>query len=104
MANIDVDFVGGHGKTDAQPDEATGETIPLTPAGVIEGESTWEPEQEASFRGTSMGMEVLKEHVKALYHALTQYVDQSLDAFHFNDFERNILHRQGQVPNNAFDI
>ena len=70
MANIEIDFVSDHGKTDVQPDEATGETIPLTPAEVIEGGSTWEPEQEASFRGTSMGMEVLKEYVKAFYHML----------------------------------
>ena len=52
MADIYIDPFGEHDKTDAQLDE-TGETIPFTPGGVIEGGSTWEPEQETSFGGTS---------------------------------------------------
>ena len=35
----DIDPLGDHDKTDAQPDE-TGETIPLIPGGVIEERST----------------------------------------------------------------
>ena len=47
MANNDIDPFGEHDKTDKHPDR--GETIPFTPGGVIEGKSTWEPEQETSF-------------------------------------------------------
>ena len=40
MADDDINPFSNHNKTNAQPDE----TIPLTPGGVIEGASTWEPE------------------------------------------------------------
>ena len=56
---MDIDPFGEHDKMDAQPD--TGETIPFTPGGVIEGRSTWEPEQETSFGGTSQKTEVLSK-------------------------------------------
>ena len=66
MADVDVDPVGRHDKTDAQPD--TDETIPFTLGEVIAGKSTWESkgEQETSFGGTSL---------------------QTPDAFNFNDFK-----------------
>ena len=56
-------------KTDAQPDEPMGKTIPLTP-GV--GGSTWEPEQETSFGGMSPSIEVLKDSIKGLYQKLSE--------------------------------
>ena len=59
---------GNHNKTDSHPDE-TGENISLTPRGAEHvGGGTWEPEpkQETSFGGTSLRMEVLREHVEAL--------------------------------------
>ena len=40
MADIDIDPFSDHDKTDASPDEPTGETIPLTQGGVIGGGST----------------------------------------------------------------
>ena len=61
MADIDIDPFNN--KTDTKPDEM-GETIPFTPGGV--GGSTWEPEQETSFGGMSMGTKVLKVHIKVL--------------------------------------
>ena len=44
MADVDIDPIREHNKTDSHPDD-TGETIPLrsvTPGGVMGG-STWEP-------------------------------------------------------------
>ena len=41
MADVDIDPFSDHNKTDTWPDEM-GETIPLTPGGVIGG-GTWEP-------------------------------------------------------------
>ena len=75
MAGFDIDPFGEHDKTDSHPDE-TGETIPLNPGGggaMVEG-SPLEPEheQETSFGGTSQRTEVLKEHVKALCHVLSE--------------------------------
>ena len=69
-ADVDIGPFGKHDKMDAHPDE--GETIPFTPGGVI-GRGTWESEreQETSFGGTSQRKEVLKEHVKVLYHVLS---------------------------------
>ena len=52
-----------------------------------EGGSTWEPERETSLRETSQKMEVLKEHIKALYHVLSENLGQTPEAFHFDDFE-----------------
>ena len=72
MANIDIDPFGNHNNSDAQPDEPTGKTILLIPGGV--GGSTWEPECEMSLGGTRLRMEVQREHVEALYHALTKYL------------------------------
>ena len=71
---------------DTQADE-TGETIPFTPGGVTKEGSTWEPEQETLFRGTSQKMEVLKEHVKALYRKLSEITGQTSETFHFDYFE-----------------
>ena len=44
MADIDINPFGEH---ESRPDKPTGENIPLTPVGG----STWECEQEISFRG-----------------------------------------------------
>ena len=41
MADVDIDPFGNHDKTESHPDD-TGETIPFTPEGVIEGGSTWQ--------------------------------------------------------------
>ena len=85
MADMDIDPFSDHDKTDAQPD--TGETIPFTPEGVIEGGSSWEPERETSFGGTSQRTEVLKEHDKALYRMLSEETGQTLEVFQFDNFE-----------------
>ena len=88
MADVDIDPIGDHCKTDSHPDE-TGGTIPFPLGQVIEGGSTGEPEQEqeTSFRGMSLMMKVLQEHVKALYQVLSEHLGQASEAFHFNDFE-----------------
>ena len=49
MADVDVDSVSDHDKTDTHP--SRGETIPFTLGEMIEGGSTWEPEQETSLGG-----------------------------------------------------
>ena len=69
MKMADIDPFGEHDKMDTQP--------------------TWEPEceQETSFEGTSQRTEVLKEHVKALYHVLSENLGQTPEAFHFDDFK-----------------
>ena len=74
MADVGTDPFDDHDKTDSHPDE-TGETIPLNQGGAMGG-STWEPEpeQETLFEGTSQKMEVLKEHIKALYHVLSKSI------------------------------
>ena len=72
MTDIDTNPFGDRDKLYTQSDEPTGETITLTPGGVRG--STQEPEQETSFGEMSLRTEVLKEHVEALYHALTGYL------------------------------
>ena len=54
---------------------------------MIEGGSNLEPEQETSFGGMSQRTEVLKEHIKALYHVLSEETDQTPEIFHFGNFE-----------------
>ena len=83
MAEVDIDPFGKH-KTDKQPD--VGEPVPFAPPVVIKTPS-WEPEQETSFGRTSQRTEVLREHVKPLYHVLSEETGQTPEAFHFNDFE-----------------
>ena len=84
---FDIDTFGDYDKTDSHPDD-TGENIPLSSGGAMGG-SIWEPEgeQETLFGGTSQRMEVLKEHIKALYHVLSENLGQTPEAFHFDDFE-----------------
>ena len=72
MVDEDTDPFGKHDKTATQLDEPMGKTIPLTPGGV--GGSIWQPECETSFGVTFLRMEVLKDHVKRLYHVLTKYL------------------------------
>ena len=84
MVDVDIEPFGEHDKTDSQPNE-TDEIISFTPGGVTEGGST--PEQETSFRGTSQKTEVLTEHIKALYHVLSENLGQTPEAHHFDDFE-----------------
>ena len=48
-----------------------------------------------------MGTEVLKDHVKGLYHVLSEHLGQTLEAFYFNDFElrsRNVYYRKDDRP------
>ena len=70
MADVDTDPFGEHDKPDKHQDE--GETIRLTPEGVIGGGSTWEPEQETSSRETSIREKVLRERVEGLYRKLSK--------------------------------
>ena len=67
MADVDIDPFEKHDKTDSHPDKTDLHPLPPVNPG---GGSTWEPdrEQEASFGGTRQKTEVLKKHVKALYH------------------------------------
>ena len=70
MADVDINPLGNHDKTDARSDK-TGETIPpipFTPTGVI-GESTWEPEreQETSFGIGSQRIILMREDDERLY-------------------------------------
>ena len=51
MADVDINPFSDHGKLDTQSNEPLGKTIPLTPGGVIGGESIWDPEHKMSFRG-----------------------------------------------------
>ena len=66
MADVDIDSFGDHNKTDAHPDR--GETIPFTLEEMIEGGSTWEPEQETSLGGGETQSTRLKESfIEKLY-------------------------------------
>ena len=100
MADADIDPFSEHDKTYTQSD--TGETIPFTLGGVIGEGSTWEPEQETSFGGTSQRTEVPKEHVKALYHVLSKETGKTPEAFHFDNLEHidgklTVLQRQEYI-------
>ena len=89
MADVDIDPVGDHDKTDEQSYE-TGETISFTPGGVIEEKSTWKPqrEQETSFGGGKTQSAELKElFVEGLYRKLSETTGQTPEAFHFDYFE-----------------
>ena len=72
MADIDIDPLGEHDKTDSHPDE-TGKTFPFTLGEVIEGESTWEPnqEQKTSFGGKSQRIRLTEEDVERLCKKLS---------------------------------
>ena len=61
MADVDIDPFGEH---ESRTDDHT-ETGPFTPVGG--GSSTWEPEQETSFRGESQRTKLMKDYVKDLY-------------------------------------
>ena len=82
MADIDIDPFGEH---ESRPEEPTGDNIPLTP---VEG-STWEPEheQETSFREESKRTRLMKDYVKDLYKTLSENIDETLEAFHFDHFK-----------------
>ena len=88
MADVVIDPFGNCDKTDSHPDEA-GETIPLNPGGGAMGGSIWEPEseQEMSFRGMSLMMKVLREHVKVLYQKLSESISQNPEKFHYDYFK-----------------
>ena len=51
--------------------------------------SSWEPEreQEISSGGMSLGMEVLREHIKVLYRKLSEIMCQTPEAFHLDHFK-----------------
>ena len=81
MADIDIDTFGQHDKTDSHSDE-TGETIPLTPEGVMGGGSAWEPEckQETSFGRKSHESEIVKEEqIEEFYQLLGNKTYQRLE-------------------------
>ena len=65
LVDVDTDPYGEHDKPDEHQDE--GETISLTEGRAIGGGSSWEPEQETPFRGTSLRMKVLRERIEGLY-------------------------------------
>ena len=78
----DHDPIGEHDKPDEGMSKRPDENIPLSPGGAI-GEDTWEPEreQETSFGGMSLRMKVLREHVEALYHVLSENLGKSQKHF-----------------------
>ena len=83
MADIDIDPFGDH---ESRPEEPMGESIPLTPVGG----STWEPEreQETSFGGgESQRTRLMKGDVKRLHLKLSENMNQTPEAFHFDYFE-----------------
>ena len=89
MADIDINHFGEH---KSRPDEATDESIPLTPVGG----STWEPEreQETSFRGReSQRNRVLRDRVEGMYEKLSQKWVRTSEVFHLDLFEL----RDGQL-------
>ena len=64
MADIDINPVGEHNRTESRTDE-TGENIPI-PLVTPVGGSTWEPEQgeqETSFGGESQRTSLMKDYV-----------------------------------------
>ena len=79
MAGVDIDPFGDH---ESWPDEPTGD---LTPVGGI----TWEPEreQETSFGGESQRTRLVREYVKNLYRKLSENMNQTPEAFHFDYFK-----------------
>ena len=56
---------------DVQPDE-TGETIPFTLARVIDGGSTWEPEQETLIRGKAQSTRPKEVYVEGMYQKVSK--------------------------------
>ena len=77
MADVDIDPFGKHDKTDVQPDEPRAKPFLSTPGGVIEGGSTWEPEQETSFGGgKTQSTRLKKVCVKGLYRKLSETTGQ----------------------------
>ena len=97
MADVDIDPFEEHEST---PEEPMGENIPLTP-GV--GGSTWEPEreQETSFGGESQRTRLVREDVKRLYKKLSENMNQTPEAFHFDYFkieDRELYYRGLRKP------
>ena len=88
MADIDMDPIDEHDKMDTQHDQM-GETIPLTPGGVIREGSTWEPEceQETSFGKKTQRIILLELQAEELYQKLSRITHQIPKAYHFNDFK-----------------
>ena len=89
MVNVDINPFGDHDKVYLQPDEHPNETILFTPGevgGVIEGGSTWEPERETSFGGTSVRTKLQREDVVRLYKKLSETYHVPEER-HFDVFE-----------------
>ena len=88
MTDFDIDSFGDHDKTYSHPDD-TGETIPLSSGRSMGGISTWEPnqEQETSFGGKTQSTKLKEVFIKGLYRKLSKTLDQTPEAFHFNDFQ-----------------
>ena len=87
MKMDDNNPVSEHNKTDEQPN--TGETIPFTPGGVIEGKPSWEPvhKQETSIGGTSQRTRLKESFVEKLYQMLSKETGQTPEVLHFDNFE-----------------
>ena len=83
MADVDIDLFGDH---ESRPDKPMDENIPLTPVGE---RSTWEPEceQEMTFGGGSQRTRLKKDYVEGLYRKLSESMDRTSEAFHFDYFD-----------------
>ena len=75
----DLHPFGEQDKPEEGISERPDENIPLNPRG-----GTWKPEreQETPFGGMSLRTKVLREHVKALYHAQSGNLRQTSEVFH----------------------
>ena len=85
MADIDINHLGEHGRTE----EPTDENIPLSLVTPVGG-STWEQgrEQETSFGGReSQRNRVLKDWVEGLYEKLSQRKERNSEVLHLDLFE-----------------
>ena len=79
MADIDIDPLGEHDRTESGTDE-TGENIPFTPVGG----STWKPdqgEQQTSNGGESQRTKLMKDYVKDLYKKLSKNIGETPEEF-----------------------
>ena len=93
MADVDIDPFGEHeSRTEARPEEPTGEHIPLDPVTPVGGGgSTWEPErceQETPFGGReSHRTELMKDYVRDLYKKLSENIGETPELFHYDYFK-----------------
>ena len=81
MADVDINPFGEH---KSRPEEPTGENIPLNPLGG----SSWEPSREREMPSTVRGqrVELLKYYISDSYKMLSERLDKTLEAFHYDYF------------------